>query len=379
MTYLLITSLPLLVSIVMLFVTAMALSKQNDKPIRRLFVWNIAVMMLYCGHFIYFNHFTSIIPVSDTIYAAMNLLVYPLYLIYISEITDRTPLSSKPNFLWVAFGIPSITVVAIGSTYLAMNAGTRLEFISNYLYQRQDSPIEGIILLQKWLHIVCHTIFAFQVIFVITAGFRRIRRFNKTIRQLYADTDHREIKYIPTLLLIFILTSMLSAIVNFIGRQFFVDSLIVALPSIGFSALLAALIWLGTKHRFTIHDIPQDQEDETIDSDTKADSVPTAQSAQIYIKLENIMNEQQTFLQQDVLLNDVARLLGTNRTYLLRALSSCAHMTFKEYVNRKRIAHAEQLIASNPTIPKSEVATLSGYNSLSSFYRNYNTYKKKNR
>jgi AraC-like DNA-binding protein len=217
------------------------------------------------------------------------------------------------------------------------------------------------------------------VIFVITAGFRRIRRFNKTIRQLYADTDHREIKYIPTLLLIFILTSMLSTIVNFIGRQFFVDSLIVALPSIGFSALLAALIWLGTKHRFTIHDIPQDQEDETIDSDTKADSVPTAQSAQIYIKLENIMNEQQTFLQQDVLLNDVAKLLGTNRTYLLRALSSCAHMTFKEYVNRKRIAHAEQLIASNPTMPKSEVATLSGYNSLSSFYRNYNTYKKENR
>ena len=153
------------------------------------------------------------------------------------------------------------------------------------------------------------------------------------------------------------------------------DSYVVAFPAVGFSILLATLVWLGITQHFTIHDIPQEQEDETQQDDTKAERVPTAQSAQLYAKLEDIMNEQQTYLQQDILLNDVAKLLGTNRTYLLRALSSCAHMTFKEYINRKRIAHAEQLIANNPTMPKSEIATLSGYNSQSSFYRNYNLYR----
>jgi YesN/AraC family two-component response regulator len=87
-----------------------------------------------------------------------------------------------------------------------------------------------------------------------------------------------------------------------------------------------------------------------------------------------MMNEQQTYLKNDLLLNDVAKLLGTNRTYLLQALSACAHMTFKEYINRKRIAHAEQLMAQNPLTPKTEIATLSGYNSMSSFYRNYSLY-----
>ena len=87
------------------------------------------------------------------------------------------------------------------------------------------------------------------------------------------------------------------------------------------------------------------------------------------------MNEQQIFLQNDLLLNDVAKLLGTNRTYLLQALSSCAHMTFKEYINRKRITYAEQLMAKNPQTPKTEIATRSGYNSMSSFYRNLALYK----
>jgi YesN/AraC family two-component response regulator len=125
---------------------------------------------------------------------------------------------------------------------------------------------------------------------------------------------------------------------------------------------------------FTIQDIPEEQEKETNDNNENIAVTPSNQSIQIYEKLESMMNEQQTYLKNDLLLNDVAKLLGTNRTYLLQALSACAHMTFKEYINRKRIAHAEQLMAQNPLTPKTEIATLSGYNSMSSFYRNYSLY-----
>ena len=112
---------------------------------------------------------------------------------------------------------------------------------------------------------------------------------------------------------------------------------------------------------FTIQDIPEEQEKETNDNNENIAVTPSNQSIQIYEKLESMMNEQQTYLKNDLLLNDVAKQLGTNRTYLLAALNSCAHMTFKEYINRKRIAHAEQLMAQNPLTPKTEIATLSGY------------------
>ena len=376
MIYEFFSSLPLMVCVVMVVQLTLTYRRRTDKAIRWLLLWAIATLLLYGCHFIYFNHFSDLLPFSDTLYVALNLTVYPLFLLYISAITDRKPLSQQKRFLWSAFMPPVTAGIVVGGLYGAMDAGEAKAFITSYLYLGYETTLSGLALAQAWVHIVCHITFAIQVIIVIVRGFRRIRRFNKTVEKLYADTENKEIEAIPTILILFIVTSLVSTIVNVIGRQMFVDTVIIALPSVAFSALIFALSWVGMQHNFSMRDIPEEQEKETDDSE-KVTAVPSANSIIIYEKLENLMNNEQIFLQNDLLLNDVAKLLGTNRTYLLQALSSCAHMTFKEYINRKRIAHAEQLIANNPLMPKTEIATRSGYNSMSSFYRNLGHYSKK--
>ena len=376
MIYEFFSSLPLMVCVVMVVQLTLTYRRRTDKAIRWLLLWAIATLLLYGCHFIYFNHFSDLLPFSDTLYVALNLTVYPLFLLYISAITDRKPLSQQKRFLWSTFMQPVTAGIVVGGLYGAMDAGEAKAFITSYLYHGYETTLSGLALAQAWVHIVCHITFAIQVIIVIVRGFRRIRRFNKTVEQLYADTENKEIEAIPTILILFIVTSLVSTIVNVIGRQMFVDTVIIALPSVAFSALIFALSWVGMQHNFSMRDIPEEQEKETDDSE-KVTAVPSANSIIIYEKLENLMNNEQIFLQNDLLLNDVAKLLGTNRTYLLQALSSCAHMTFKEYINRKRIAHAEQLIANNPLMPKTEIATRSGYNSMSSFYRNLGHYSKK--
>lgn len=376
MIYEFFSSLPLMVCVVMVVQLTLTYRRRMDKAIRWLLLWAIATLLLYGCHFIYFNHFSDLLPFSDTLYVALNLTVYPLFLLYISAITDRKPLSQQKRFLWSTFMPPVTAGIVVGGLYGAMDAGEAKAFITSYLYLGYETTLSGLALAQAWVHIVCHITFAIQVIIVIVRGFRRIRRFNKTVEQLYADTENKEIEAIPTILILFIVTSLVSTIVNVIGRQMFVDTVIIALPSVAFSALIFALSWVGMQHNFSMRDIPEEQEKETDDSE-KVTAVPSANSIIIYEKLENLMNNEQIFLQNDLLLNDVAKLLGTNRTYLLQALSSCAHMTFKEYINRKRIAHAEQLIANNPLMPKTEIATRSGYNSMSSFYRNLGHYSKK--
>ena len=372
MIYEFFSSLPLMVCVVMVVQLTLTYRRRTDKAIRWLLLWAIATLLLYGCHFIYFNHFSDLLPFSDTLYVALNLTVYPLFLLYISAITDRKPLSQQKRFLWSAFMPPVTAGIVVGGLYGAMDAGEAKAFITSYLYLGYETTLSGLALAQAWVHIVCHITFAIQVIIVIVRGFRRIRRFNKTVEQLYADTENKEIEAIPTILILFIVTSLVSTIVNVIGRQMFVDTVIIALPSVAFSALIFALSWVGMQHNFSMRDIPEEQEKETDDSE-KVTAVPSANSIIIYEKLENLMNNEQIFLQNDLLLNDVAKLLGTNRTYLLQALSSCAHMTFKEYINRKRIAHAEQLIANNPLMPKTEIATRSGYNSMSSFRHNLGT------
>ncbi len=362
-----------MVCMVMVVQLSLTYRRRTDKAIRWLLLWAIATLLLYSCHFIYFNHYINLIPFSDTIYVTMNLLVYPLFLLYISGITDRSPLSRKKSFLLLVFLPPTIAGIIVGSLYATMDPDEIKKFVINYLYYGHESSLTGLALLQAWVHIICQVLFALQVAIVIIRGFRRIRRFNKIIQQLYADTENKEIEEIPTILILFIITSLISSVVNVLGRHLFVDSIIISLPSLAFSALIFALTWVGMHQDFTIQDIPEEHEEET---DYTEDIVIMSNnnSASIYEKLEAMMNEQQTFLKNNILLNDVAKLLGTNRTYLLQALNSCAHMTFKEYINRKRIAHAEQLIINNPHMPKTEIATQSGYNSMSAFYRNYALY-----
>ena len=373
MIYEIFTSLPLMVCVVMVIQLTLTYRKRMDKAIRWLLRWAIATLLLYSCHFIFFNHHIDLLPFSDTIYVVQNLTVYPLFLLYISEITDRIPLSQQKSFLWSVFIPPIMAGIVVGCLYGVMDAGETKAFITNYLYHGHETSLSGLPLVQGWVHIICHIIFAIQVIIVIVRGFRRIRRFNKTVQQLYADTENREIQSIPTILILFIATSLVSTIVNVIGRQMFVDNIIIALPSVAFSALIFALSWVGMQQNFSMRDIPEEQEKETEDTEQIADT-PSSTSILIYERLETMMNEQQVFLQKDLLLNDVAKQLGTNRTYLLRALSSCAHMTFKEYINHKRIAYAEQLMEETPLTPKVEIAARSGYNSMSSFYRNLGLY-----
>lgn len=363
-----------MVCMVMVIQLTLTYRRRTDKAIRWLLLWAIATLLLYGCHFIYFNHYTNLLTFSDTIYVTVNLLVYPLFLLYISAITDRTPLSRQKSFLWSVILPPAIAGIVVGSLYAAMDSSEVKSFIIKYLYHGHDTSLKGLALLQAWAHIICHVIFAIQVVVVITKGFRRIRRFNKTVQQLYADTENKELEEIPTILILFIVTSLVSTVVNALGRQLFVDSIIISLPSLAFSALIFALAWVGMQQDFTMQDIPEEQEKETGETENTSTVTPSSNSIMIYEKLEAMMNEQQTYLNHELLLNDVAKMLGTNRTYLLLALSSCAHMTFKEYINRKRIAYAEQLIAQNPQEPKTEIATLSGYNSMSSFYRNYGLY-----
>lgn len=243
MIYEIFTSLPLMVCVVMVIQLTLTYRKRMDKAIRWLLRWAIATLLLYSCHFIFFNHHIDLLPFSDTIYVVQNLTVYPLFLLYISEITDRIPLSQQKSFLWLVFTPPIMAGIVVGCLYGVMDAGETKSFITNYLYHGHETSLSGLPLVQGWVHIICHIIFAIQVIIVIVRGFRRIRRFNKTVQQLYADTENREIQSIPTILILFIATSLVSTIVNVIGRQMFVDNIIIALPSVVFSAVLRQFGW----------------------------------------------------------------------------------------------------------------------------------------
>lgn len=67
-------------------------------------------------------------------------------------------------------------------------------------------------------------------------------------------------------------------------------------------------------------------------------------------------------------LSDVARMVGTNRTYLSRFFNEENGQTFYDFVNNYRVEHATQLLRTS-SYTVLEVAEKSGFNSVSTFRR----------
>ena len=78
--------------------------------------------------------------------------------------------------------------------------------------------------------------------------------------------------------------------------------------------------------------------------------------------------DEKLYLNPRLKLSDVARLVGTNRTYLSRYFNQENGQTFYDYVNNLRVKHAEEMLLTT-SLPLLAIATESGFNSLSTFRR----------
>lgn len=369
----LLTSAPVIVCSLNTMMLLLNWRRQPNSVVGWLTVWSVATMLLYACHFLYFQHATEFLPVSDSLYTVCNLVVYPLYLIFISEQTDLQPLSSKPLMVGGVWVLGLLGGVIIFTLYAVMDESETHEFINTFLYHDRSDGLEGTAWLQYVAHRTCQAIFAVEVVGVAVIGYRKIKRYNRTLEQLCADTDDKSLRPIGIILQLLVVTGVLSFAVNYIGRQHFADSLWLAVPALVFSALLFSITWVGLNYHTTLRDISNSK---VTTGTTVEENKPASQNDQRAMKnqLEQLMMQERIFLRHDLRLDDVALMLGTNRTYLLATLRNEMGMTFKEYINRQRIAYAEELMRRVPNISKIEVASQSGYGTPSSFYRNMKAY-----
>ena len=369
----LLTSAPVIVCSLNTMMLLLNWRRQPNSAVGWLTVWSVATMLLYACHFLYFQHATEFLPVSDSLYTVCNLVVYPLYLIYISEQTDLQPLSSKPLMVGGVWVLGLLGGVILFTLYAVMDESETHEFINTFLYHDRSDGLEGTAWLQYVAHRTCQTIFAVEVVVVAMIGYRKIKRYNATLEQLCADTDDKSLRPIGIILQLLVVTGVLSFAVNYIGRQHFADSLWLAVPALVFSVMLFSITWVGLNYHTTLRDISNSK---VTTGTTVEENKPASQNDQRAMKnqLEQLMMQERIFLRQDLRLDDVALMLGTNRTYLLATLRNEMGMTFKEYINRQRIAYAEELMRRVPNISKIEVASQSGYGTPSSFYRNMKAY-----
>lgn len=86
-------------------------------------------------------------------------------------------------------------------------------------------------------------------------------------------------------------------------------------------------------------------------------------------QLTRVIEEDKVYLQSDLRLDDLARLLHTNRTYISRFIKEEFQCNFSEFINRKRIEYAQELFHNSPGMTQEQIAEMSGFTHASSFSR----------
>jgi AraC-like DNA-binding protein len=100
--------------------------------------------------------------------------------------------------------------------------------------------------------------------------------------------------------------------------------------------------------------------------------VPAAQQDQINenslrIRFENLIIKNRYFLIQGITLSDIAKELGTNRTYVSRMINNSYDISFTDYINTLRIDYAQKYLLQHKDAKQSEIAAACGFPNASTF------------
>ncbi len=306
--------------------------RRNDAPKHFLTIYLIACMVLYLCHALFFT--IGLSYEMECLWTLCSLSVYPLFYGYLCRLTS-SDYSAKQLLPWLVPG--------------AMVA------VAKYLFP--EAGIDKVRLL----------LFACQIVCVCYLGVRKLRTFDKELHSVYADTEGRDTTAVLHLLIAIIIVSILAGIANYIGKQFFGESLWLLIPiSIAFSVMLFSLSYICFYRDFTIDQLNLDKETEQPKENSSFED-----NELICKKMEQLMIEQHYFLKKDLRIGDVVKAIGSNRTYVSNYINKTYNCSFSDYVNRLRIEYAQKLLLSSKGTKLTQIAEESGFASEQSFYRNF--------
>lgn len=312
-----ITVTPMLVCLFWTFVLLVDLKEHGDRGAhKQLLAWSLAATLLYMGHCAFFNKDFSALPFFDALYVACNLSVFPLYLRYLTKLTEGRVGA------WMNWGValpPVAFGLVVAQLYLLMSEKDTQSFVHHYLYHNSFDSLEGLARLQAVVHQTAKVVFAIGVCTTLTMGLRKIRRYNRLVESIYADTEDKRLHSIGTLLLLLVLMSCISFVANAIGKHVFVDSNWMLGPTfLIFSVLLFALSYAGYRQVFSFEDIEQ--------VETEA---PAYIGNGLSDDIRKLMEKERIYLTHNLKVGDIATRLNTNSRYIQEALNVEMNVNFQ--------------------------------------------------
>ena len=88
-------------------------------------------------------------------------------------------------------------------------------------------------------------------------------------------------------------------------------------------------------------------------------------------KLRQIIDEDRIFMRHGLVIEDIADVLGTNRTKVSGLVQHVYGCSFRDLINMRRVEVAKEYLLNHPEATNEDIAWRSGYGDPSTFFRNF--------
>lgn len=357
------------------WVILLLIDKQQVNLSKRFLVFFFCLSFInYFSHAAYFNHQYELYTVLDSIWCFTSLGVFPVYYLYIRLLT----LDANIRWKWSRVLIPSLLVALFSAViYIMMSPDEVKTFVHSELYYESgyEQQISPLIRLQIFRLLLFKIIFVSQVFIVIYFGLRHIVKYNARLKNYYSNTGGKDLSPIKWLLIVFIFASLISVLSSIIGKSYFVThERLLLIPSITHSLFLFCVGYAGYKQNFTIEHFQQELKHQEVQLEKEIYTHHSHKNFEDYhTMLIHLLEKQEIYINTDLRITDVAKMLNTNRTYTSRLLNDAFHTNFADLINSYRAKKSAEILKSdiNNEFSMEDITIMSGFSSVSSFYRSF--------
>lgn len=198
---------------------------------------------------------------------------------------------------------------------------------------------------------------------IVIYGFVAVRRFNQQLAACFSTDEHLSLRWTWLLLLFY-----LALAATWFAATKVDSNVTAAVYNMVCSVIFALLCYFVYRQDDMLEALGRGAGEPSTGTLASKPAGGRQDSYHFAQALHDTFEHGRIYLNPTLNINGLAQELGTNRTYLSNYLNQQLHTSFYEYVNGWRVKHARQLLATT-TLPLEDVASQSGFNSLSSFRR----------
>lgn len=316
---------------------------------------------VYLSHFFFFTQHTGIYIFMDALYQYASLMVYPMFYVYVRLLTIDKHFSIKKHGRYFLASAILLLLYLVGILL------TPIETYRDFILGKKDFGSMHITYLQT-VTILMRITFLVQIILSVIGSYKLIEKYKHRAKQYYSDMEDSRMNKMQLLNISMIILGCSSFILGMLGRTYFVNErILIACASVIFSSLLFVIGYLGSRQSVINPTYELSGESQAILPSDANEAI--AKEDDIKEKLHCVMEKEKIFLNSKITIRDMARAIGTNRTYLSVYINKNYNQNFCSFVNEYRLNYMKKILQKQPAISISILSETCGFGSVDSLKR----------